>query len=312
MIARTSESNGIYMRELTKQIIKQVVFTPRSTHLAYMHFKMAILKAKMDKIERDAGQLGINLIGPSEFPSVNLERYDACHIIGSGWSLADSIHFAKRSDAYVVGFNFACLADIHFDSYFVEFGGPACAGVANAQVRALDRFVTSADTNIYFKNLWESKNEIGYAHRLYGNRVQFVRDLLVGCFDPRHLNDSALLLLKEDNRYLHQYSSTALTAIAFAKSLGFKRVVLHGVDFGGSYFFDLPAYARNADFRPPKDTSVAYSASTRAGKVHITSSSKIGVRQILPCLRDVLANMKIELFTGAERSPSAKILSVYN
>lgn len=94
-----------------------------------------------------------------------------CHIIGSGESLHESRTGIDEDDSFVIGNNFSCLSGLTFDLYFVEFGGPRCADIAATQVKALDHFAVQKSASVLFKNLWDKKNDIEYASRLYGARV---------------------------------------------------------------------------------------------------------------------------------------------
>jgi hypothetical protein len=295
-----------------KQSIKNLVGRYRITHLAYLRYFAYKIKIQLRSIEIESRKLGVKLLSLQDLPPVEVSSYDACHIIGSGWSLAHSLSKAHDTKAFVVGFNFSCLAGLPWDVYFVEFGGSTCIDIARAQVKALDDLVLPHTSRVYFKNLWESKNELSVAKELYGNRVSFIRDIYLKCLNQDYLEDTARSVLAKDDVYLRQYESTIVSCIAYAKLLGFKKIVLHGLDFGGGYFFDLPEFSHNWNYRPPAENKVAYSSSQRSGGKHSTSKGNVGVSSILPFVRKVLNEDNIELYCATEVSPSSNVLPVYN
>jgi hypothetical protein len=290
--------------------LKSYVYSIEFLHELSMYMKLIKQRILMRKIEKKAYKLGINLVGPSDLEKPNLEQYKTCHIIGSGWSLEETKKLALLDDAYVIGFNFACLAEIPFNLYFVEFGGGACKEIAYAQLLALDRFVADPNTRIIFKNLWQSRNDIEFAFNLYGNKVDYARDAPITCGDKKYLLNTTNRLLKMDS-FFYQYSSSILTAIVVARNLGFKTCVLHGVDFGGEYFFDLSSFESVKSYSPPSTDEAAYSSKIRKANVHNTSSTNLGVSAILPIMRDRLKNEGMNLYSASTKSPLSKILKVF-
>jgi len=299
-----------FLNNKIRSKLKSYVYSIEFLHELKMYFKLKKQKQLMRIIEEKACNLGINLVGPPDLEQPDLGRYKTCHIIGSGWSLEESKNLVLSDDAYVIGFNFACLAEIPFNLYFIEFGGESCKEIAYAQRLALDKFVSDPDTRIIFKNLWQPGNDIEFALNLFGNKVDYARDVPISCADKRYLLNMTNRLLKKDS-FFYQYSSSILTGIAIAKNLGFKDCVLHGVDFGGEYFFDLPSFESVKAYSPPKTNEAAYSTKIRNANVHITSATNLGVSAILPIMRDRLKSEGLNLYSASAKSPLSKILKVF-
>jgi hypothetical protein len=266
----------------------------------------------MRNIERIANKKGLKILGPKDLPAIDIDQYSACHIIGSGWSLEKSIELAQEENAYRIGFNFACLSGLKFDTYFVEFGGYLCEDITIRQIKALDHYLDVKNTSIYFKNLHEKRNNIEYANEKYGQRVRFIRDILVPCLDKKYLHDAVNLIFKKDDHYLRQAISTAITCIVYARLLGFKKIVLHGIDFRGKYFFDLPEFSSSHEFRPPTSNKIAYSKHKREKGIHYTNIRNINLKQILPFIQQKLLDEGVTLYSATSDSPSSEILPVYH
>lgn len=233
-----------------------------------------------------------------------------CHVLGSGWSLPDSLGSIGDRD-FVIGINFSAIAYAKNNVYFVEFGGPGVDEIARAQIRLVDEVVRSHTDLVLFKNLWQEKNDFDYIVNNWGNRAYYVKDYLIPCTSPTHLEDALTDALRWDPVYLKQYRSSVMTAIILAFHRGYRKIVLHGVDFGGSYFFDLDDFTGLRHYRPPeKANPIAYEKAT-SSSVHETSANLVGVQSALPIFRALLQERGVELFCGSNRSPSSRILPVY-
>ena len=90
------------------------------TNIAYIYITYInqIIKLRIFKIR--CFFLKINLKNKNHL----IDKYrnhsgKVCHIIGSGYSLNDSIAKIKKND-FVMGFNFAALANLDFDLFFLN------------------------------------------------------------------------------------------------------------------------------------------------------------------------------------------------
>lgn len=293
-----------------KQHIKRTLTSNKAGHRALCEQKILRQKLRLHKKEQEADKIGTKIYSVNNLQKNRAEEHTSCHIIGSGWSLAESMVLARKKDAYTVGFNFSCLSGLEFDAYFIEFGGPKCADIAEKQKDSLSAFQSNIKGHLLFKNLWEEKNEIGYATRLYRNEATFIRDISIPCFHERYLDVSASLYLKPDWTYLRQYKSSALTAINFARYLGFRQIVLHGIDFGGGYFFDLPGFSHVRELTPPQTNSLAYNQNTRANQ-HPTARTNTGIDQMLPFVEKALRDEGTQIYAATRSSPLSGLLPVF-
>ena len=88
------------------------------TNIAYIYITYInqIIKLRIFKIK--CFFLKINLHNKSHLHNKYRNHSDkACHIIGSGYSLNDSKGKINNED-FVIGFNFAALANLDFDLFF--------------------------------------------------------------------------------------------------------------------------------------------------------------------------------------------------
>jgi hypothetical protein len=234
-----------------------------------------------------------------------------CHIIGAGWSVLSGVGKVK-SDDFVIGMNFSGLCGIKHDLYFVEFGGSSIDAISLQQKRLIESLPLSNSATVIFKNLWEDKNEVSYLIKHWGDRVEYIRDIILPCRSEKFLSLVLRDLLTYDRKYLKQYSSTVLTAIALAAKVGFKKIVLHGIDFGGAYFFDLAEFDGNRDLRPPQNKDKNLYKTAGRSTVHSTSRGNIGVKASIPYIARLLADSGITLYSGTAQSPLAEILPVFD
>ena len=109
-------------------------------------------------------------------------------------------------------------------------------------------------TILIFKNLWQEKNDIDLAYTTYKDKALFIRDLVIPHYNISDftINNTIDNLLFNDEDYFRESCSSVITAIIFAKYLGFKKIVLHGIDFHGDYFFDQVNYVKKySELIPP-------------------------------------------------------------
>ncbi len=241
--------------------------------------------------------------------SSSAKKSDTAHIIGSGWSLKHSIEKIPAQD-FVMGFNYAALAPIKFDMYFIEFAGKGVLKTMNNQLALLAKYVIPDQTLLYFKNTWEDKNDLEHM-RLLVNEVKYVKDVLVPCLSPEMLEISLRTCIENKSEFIYQYASTAITLALIAYHCDFKNVVLHGVDFSGQYFFELPEMKCREKYVPDGSVGEHYKKTNGMNSVHITSASPIGMKEALPILRNLFGERGLRLMSACTESPSSISLPVY-
>ena len=252
---------------------------------------------------------GEQMIGPKDI-KVDAQKYCHCNIWGSGWSVTHSLQTKHVSDkAFNIGFGFSCLNRIKYDLYFIENAAPVMHDLVISQKKALEKFVFQHKCPIVFKNLWQEKNDVDYAVTAYkGLPILFGRDLII----PHKLNDEnsyrrySKILVRYDDIYFRQACSTIITAIIFAVNKGFTRIVIHGVDFGGGYFFDRDA-SIFTDEIPPVVKDVYDSSWRRKDARHPSGSC---MKLFLFSLKNLLLVQGVNLVAGTKKSPASEVLGI--
>jgi hypothetical protein len=239
------------------------------------------------------------------YKEISSETHKTCHIIGLGWSLNDSKDSISNQDSFIIGMNYAALSDLKYDLYFLEQG--ICDdNETKLRKTILEKEIIHKAKRIYFKNTSGHK-EIDYILSNYGRNVTYMRNYVIICRNSKNLKYWMKELLCYDSRYLKQYKSTITAAIAFAKNAGFKKIVIHGLDFGGAYFFDDKDQVKPEMLKyiPPKTSQ------SSSKKVHQTAASSTGIQFAIPIIKEILVKEGVQLFAATEKSPLSRILDVY-
>ena len=238
-------------------------------------------------------------------------RNDTCHIIASGSSALASIRKIRGGKDFVFGFNFAALLDLEFDAYFIEIASPRAdvLELSDLQAELVSGMAAARLKMVFAKNLWEGGVDLEFMRRNYRSPPPMISDILMPHL-PLDRGDSAnratvRSFLKRRETFIPQIRTTAFTWLAIAHYLGFRRVVFHGLDMYGPYWFsqgevDAPnAYLTRLRKCFPEVSSAV---------PHETSQP---VRCLLPVFADVLRARGCELFVGAKESPAAEFLPVF-
>ena len=270
-----------------------------------------IHKKKLYKIENSYKK--IRFYSPIDFKYLYSNKYDSCHIWGSGATADITKNFIlNRKDFFHIGFGFSCLLNIDFDFYFIENASKKNQNLVTAQIKALENFVFKKNTVVAFKNLWQKKNDVDLALNSFNDKTYFIRDLIVPHYNSHNfaINNTIDHLLKFDEYYFRGACSTVINAIIFAKYLGFKKIVLHGIDFHGGYFFDKSFFTKKyAEFIPPNTEKIFDKKWRNIKNNHPTANC---LQLILPKLRDQLNYLyNVKLYTSSDTSGSSKYLMIY-
>jgi hypothetical protein len=171
-----------------------------------------------------------------------------CHIIGSGWSLNKSIALVNKND-YIIGFNFSAFYSMPFNMYFIEANEDKEINQTIYQL-AIDVVCQYTD-NVFFKNIWEIPHVLETLVPLYKEKVMFIRDVIIMPQNVQAVPDTVRFMLQKDSLFIKQTCSTVLTCITCAAIAGFKKIVLHGIDFWGPYFFDMENFHNKSTIKLP-------------------------------------------------------------
>ena len=299
------KSTSINLKELYGDIAKKCIH--KSSFIQEKKYKVDLYSEYLTKN-------GCKIICPDNIYSrLEKDNHRICHIIGSGWSLNDGLYKIRKDD-FVMGFNFAGYADIHFNFYFVEFCGFSNELLKNKsalQINLIQNFISKDTKNIFFKNLWEDKNDIQSISKIYKDFF-IVKDYLLDTKNIRREHLVSTLLLK-DNSYIKQAHSTSITCILTAYHSGFKKIILHGIDFIGPHFFKLPEFSNPRRLPLPMMKYRHSSIQSNNKKQYIIPGHGVyNQAQILGILGDTLKDNNIELMTASAISPSSQLLPIYN
>ncbi len=281
----------------------------------YMEYKLRKEVQRVESVESRKGWLRSDFLDYQRLVECTREKIgdkiSACHIVASGWSVTDSISKIDKSREFVVSFNFGAICGLCFDMYFIELGAyeeGRAVEVSKLLVDLVSKMAANNIKNLYLKNCYSDGVDAGFVNKYYRG-FQKINEI--------HLPDIPLdqsdrvsrsvteLMLKPGRRYLVQYGSSTLSCVFLAVHLGFSRIVVHGLDFVGPHFFSEGSFGFPTTFM---DKLQQYYPPVSATELHATGTP---VMNFLPTLRDVLRQKGVTLYSGSSRSPSARILPVF-
>lgn len=232
------------------------------------------------------------------------------HIIGSGRSLNDSCRVISSED-FVVGFNYAALSDIHFDLYFFEFGGFKVDSISKKHFSLFKDVVSQQTDCVFFKNIWEGKNDLSYIKESWAFNVRYTKDRIYPSGSLKYLPYTVKLFFEDDSVYLPQLSSSVMVCLYLAYKLGFKKIVIHGLDFGGAYFYDELVSSCKKIYMPSEEGEGHY-FNSGVSSIHPTAAGEFGMKEIIIASSNYLRSKGVLVYSGADSSPSSEFLPVYS
>ncbi|WP_342654839.1 hypothetical protein [Pseudomonas sp. F3-2] len=235
-----------------------------------------------------------------------------CHILASGWSLNYTFSSIPRPAAFVIGFNYSFLKCSDPDLHFVE-----CASCKNQRFlhgsvllySGLKKLKAFDHSRVIFKNISELKNSVGMVVGLYGDNALFMKDRHFRIFSPEGVPYVLKKALAERS-VLPQAVSSVVSMILLARNMGFKNIVVHGLDFGGPHFYggspDAMIFDDAADIGPvPLSDDLATPHKTAIGE------NGVGTRTLLTQLKRSLEREGVTLLSASKISPSSEVLGVW-
>ena len=235
---------------------------------------------------------------------IDTKSKKTCHIIGSGWSLNYSKNRITQ-EGFVIGFNFAAISDLVFDLYVIE----VCSNKSR-RAKELSDSLSSLSSKLFnvpiiVKNLYFGVDP-KYLYESWSNLCLPVYDIHVPCFSDKYLKTSIKILFEDNTIFLRQLNSTTITSIALAYRLGFKKIIVHGLDFGGPYFFDSDSFEGSFELRPSYEICKKYEKNER----HYTARAEVAIEKIMEAIKIYLNENGVEIFSATKDSPLSKILPV--
>lgn len=251
--------------------------------------------------------------GMKEFtlPVEGVDNEKECHILASGWSLNHSYQDIDREKSFVIGFNFSFLKCSNPDLQFIENSSTKSHGffINTIQIYSgLMRFQVFSRSKVIFKNLSELKNTQKNIASLYAGNAFFIRDRHFRIFGEKSVLPTLVEMCKE-TRVLPQAISSVVGLILLAKSMGFKRIIIHGLDFYGPHFYG--DNLQNVIFNdgPLPDPLHVSEVDFRFHKTAVGENG-VGVVALVKAVKDECEKMGVGLYAATCKSPSMEILGL--
>jgi len=235
-----------------------------------------------------------------------------CHIIGSGNSIIHSRHKINITNDFIMGCNLAALMDLKFDFYSVEFASINKEYEPKYTVRNIvKRKLIKENTVIIFKNLSSNKLDLNFLNSFVGI-TNFILDYSWRCFNKMQLKYYIHnYLLKKNKEIFYQYNSTLILLISIAYELNFKKIVIHGLDFGGKYFFsNQKSIYKNKHLIHKNELSV-YENININKKGNYQKHKALNMQRMFKLISDSLIQNKVTLYSGTKNSASSKFLKIF-
>lgn len=241
-------------------------------------------------------------------------KYDCsieCHILASGWSLNHSYVNIDRSKSFIMGFNFSFLKCQDPDLHFIENASVKDLRffTNTAQVYfGLEKFDVFSSSKVVFKNLSELKNSLPLVRVLYSKKAYFIKDRHFRIFGEAGVPPTVARMCM-DSKVLPQTVSSVIGLVVLAKAMGFKKIVVHGLDFCGPHFYGVDASEiifNGGDIPGPLKGDEVDSG------LHKTAVGEngVGVVSVIKALKEELKAYDVDVFAASDISPSAEILGL--
>src|SRR5690606_17176960 len=175
---------------------------------------------------------------------------------------------------------------------------------------ALGKFGVFDSTNLVVKNISEFKNSLKLIRLMYGDKSLFIRDRHFRLFGVDEV-DAVVKQMMRFERGVPQALSSSISMIFLARLMGFRKIVVHGLDFVGPHFYgedlkqaiyhdyDFSQIGLDQDYKPDSGRH-----KTAVGE------NGVGVSHLLSRIKALFEEEGIEVVAASERSPSSEILGV--
>ncbi|MAC42255.1 MAG: hypothetical protein CMJ05_10790 [Pelagibacterales bacterium] len=245
---------------------------------------------------------GFSILTKSNCKETINTKKRVCHIIGSGESLNKTKSLIKEND-FVIGFNFSALAEINFDLYMIEFYGEKCKNISDKQLKVVEEFLDPS-TTILLKHSLHKRNDFNYIRKNYINKeLLILKDVLIRCLSiDSHKYICKKFLLKTET--FNQFSSSVIVALDIAFKLEFDKIILHGVDLEGPYFFQKNNYLK--EFYPFDSINYKKIENKRS---HQVNEGEFSLERTLNYLS--LSNDFKRIFTGSKNKKLSNLFDSY-
>ncbi len=258
----------------------------------------------LNRILRLVKKIYLHFFGRSSVSSK--KKSDTIHIIGAGQSVLKSIGLITDDDL-VVGMNFsALLPNVTFDYYFVD----CCSFERFRTTQKMHTLVGSKDIQAYPRNLLDSSNSLMLGLFLYGFKSIYREKTFKLNPESIDYNKIAERVLLESSQRFINIGSTAITCIQLGYKLNIKNIVLHGVDLGGSYFFDKVDFEHNKNLTPDQRDAGGYNKRYRK-KDAFSEKPNINLSNLIVAFQSALCRRGYNLYLAVPEGALATKLPIY-
>jgi hypothetical protein len=177
-----------------------------------------------------------------------------CHIIGSGTSVVKSYKSIDSLNDFVIGFNYAGLLPLYFDVYFIEAASDREQLLTSSLIheQLFFHMCQRREPKIFVKCMWETDWwSSSFIQSRYEGKLGVIIDVIPNL--PILANSQALnlanqkLFRKKRSRFFLNGASSAVFSVLLAYQLGFRNIVVHGVDYVGPHFFHSNEFSGDND-----------------------------------------------------------------
>lgn len=223
---------------------------------------------------------------------------DVVHVVCPGVSALSSIRLIDSERELIFGCNLTALLPLRLNVLTIENAN--ASAYSDIQYLCARDAVNNNGTILAIKNLWMQDRFTPEIAGRYAGIACLLREAPI-C--PGGQLQTALLakaLLKPVFGYFLQYKSSMFLLIAIAVANGANRVVLHGVDFGGKYFWEDPRFKLRHPGLPVSNDSS-------------DSVEEVGPKtpELLMEMKRILSMQNIHLYSATHESPTSNILPVH-
>lgn len=244
---------------------------------------------------------GVDFLSLSQLTRLADDRVkpgEVCHVIGSGASIFDTISLINDAD-FVVGFEFTGLiSEIAHDVIFFDHGGRRCEAISKQCLEISD--LLEASVIKIFKN-WEMKdNDPFFIRDNWSSRAKILHDIAVMNYKHSYTEYLIGKSLSKKSDIFVQIQNTTSAGIVLGFHLGYKEIVLHGVDLGGDYFYsNLPSYLHRLT---PLHSHKQITKSTKLMNQYVP---------VLKVLKSKLTAYGVNLTSASSSSGSSHVLGTF-
>jgi hypothetical protein len=163
-----------------------------------------------------------------------LKQNDVCHVIATGYSAVDAYknNIIKEND-YIIGMNDAAFLPYKFDFYFCEDTSNVNDTYKEMTQKRMCLLEKCSDRilKLVFKNIYSS--DIKFFSSISPNIEYSI------VLDTQLIYSTEIVkkLFKKPAMLMPQFSSTVITAVMFAYHIGFRNIIIHGLDFSGPHIY---------------------------------------------------------------------------